>query len=349
MPEKNVMVDPNPPVVVEKKGTNASGSKSFRATLLGIDEEQKALEIIVSREIEMRSSWNNLGLVGRVIDFKTLTNLRNWLSMAVNMKITIKYLGGFVIVLVFQSDEDKVWFLENKGLWSSVFHSLEVWEGQILEFERIAWIKLYGVPTCLIVEQVSMEIGSKFGEVIQCPNASDADEDLSYVLVGILCKSVNRIHQNVNLRWKDMIFPVLVDEDPGEWIPDCLVDIEEVVSDEEDDGADVTMPMVDVSPAKNIDVVFDADLVGANKEDLVQQSMNVSKSVGKDGEISGSIQETFQSHFSRRNPSISPLGHDRPKKGPEESMIYLIWTDLFLVIVKAQLTGMWHWIIMEPK
>ncbi|MFS7947657.1 hypothetical protein Hanom_Chr06g00550831 [Helianthus anomalus] len=97
------------------------------------------------------------------------------------------------------------------------------------------------------------------------------------------------------------------------------------------------MPMVDVSPAENIDVVFDADLVGANKEDLVQQSVNVSKSVGKDGEISGSIQEPFQSHFlessydkggknknkskgyrkkSRRNPSISPLGQDRPKKMP---------------------------------
>ncbi|KAJ0782624.1 hypothetical protein HanLR1_Chr01g0010391 [Helianthus annuus] len=340
--EKVGNMDQVPTVASGKVGPYSSGSKSFKATLLGIDDDQEVLEIEVPSENMLHEDWNDVALVGRVLNFKTLANLRNWLSMAVNLKVNIKYLGGFHVALVFQSEGDMRWFLQNNGLWSSVFQFLHVWEGRILEFERIAWIKIYGIPTCLVVDKVITDIGSKFGAIIQSPKVTEADEDLSFVLVGLLSKSVNWLHHKLNLKWKDKVFPVLVDEDTGDWMPDCLLDIEEENAIEEEEH-DVTVPVDDASPLDHAEVVSQSVLENAMNEEVSHQNLNnsvtdgASKSLGEEGEILENNQEymapqNLEGNYEvgpknknksksfrkkpRRNLSHSPVGQDRPKKRP---------------------------------
>ncbi|KAJ0791400.1 hypothetical protein HanOQP8_Chr01g0005111 [Helianthus annuus] len=298
------------------------------------------MDFLVAADVVTRSTWNGFGLVGRVKDFKSLTSLRIWLSQAINIKVRIKYLGGFHVVLVFESNEEKGWFMEKKQLWENVFLSLEAWEGQIVDFERIAWIKVYGVPFCLNVDHVINGIGERFGEVVQLPVSSEADEDLSFILVGILCKSVQRINHCFNMAWKSKVFLIVVEEDTGDWTPDCLSDDDEYVYDDEgvQDNVRMGMGSDDVS-AGDIGGSHNGEfMVGADLEEGGQFSNNKEDN----NDSIPIIQDTFSKHFlegrnendglkkkrkgfskkARRKSSCSPLGQDRPKKRAREGDDY---------------------------
>ncbi|KAJ0455393.1 putative RNA recognition motif domain, nucleotide-binding alpha-beta plait domain superfamily [Helianthus annuus] len=216
--EKSVHGDAEPRVDVQKPGTSYVGGRSFKDILLGMDPVPEPVEIMVPDEMSCCSEGHEVGLLGRLVDFKSLSNLRVWFSLSINKTVTIKYLGGLNVIVIFESVEDKDWFRMKKRLWETVFLSLEDWEGQVIDFERLAWIKVYGIPMCLMVESVIKDIGAIVGEVVQASNPSDGD-DWSYVRMGVLCKAGTRIHHNVQLSWKSNVVPVVVEEDPSDWVP----------------------------------------------------------------------------------------------------------------------------------
>ncbi|KAJ0482871.1 putative RNA recognition motif domain, nucleotide-binding alpha-beta plait domain superfamily [Helianthus annuus] len=349
--EKNDFVDPDPKVTVEKAGPSNTGGRTFKDTLLDIEPTPEIMKISVPEDVVCCSKWYDCGLLGRLLDFHSLTNLRNWFSASINKNVSFKYLGGLNVIVVFESVEDKLWFFEKKNLWELVFKSLEEWEGQIIEFERIAWIKVYGIPLCLLVESVVKDIGASIGEVVQCSSVEDGD-DLSYVLMGVLCKSVCRIRNYVQLSWKANVFPLVIEEDPGDWVPDCLIDYDEEdqiedVSAEKIDGDDVCMTDDEVNNV--IDENNDGEEVWDGAELEVQsQHSSLSPNNGNDGikrgeEVSipeknsndvavGNCEENIRKvkkskgfrKKSRKKQSVLLWAMTGPKRGPEGVKTYLI-------------------------
>ncbi|KAJ0668131.1 putative RNA recognition motif domain, nucleotide-binding alpha-beta plait domain superfamily [Helianthus annuus] len=100
--------------VKDSNGPSRVGTRSFRDTLLNMDTGKEVLDITIKDEVVVRNPWNGLGLLGKVKDFSSLNRLRSWLSESVNYKVTIKYLGGFSIILVYGSIEEKNWFFDKK-------------------------------------------------------------------------------------------------------------------------------------------------------------------------------------------------------------------------------------------
>ncbi|KAJ0599837.1 hypothetical protein HanIR_Chr03g0109631 [Helianthus annuus] len=96
---------------------------------------------------------------------------------------------------------------------------------------RIAWFQVYGIPAQLALDGVFDLIGSRFGKVVQSASLSGDDNNFSYALIGVLSKECKRIADRVDINWRGRIFKVWVDEDLGEWMPEC------VAEDEEDDGS----------------------------------------------------------------------------------------------------------------
>ncbi|KAM0001285.1 putative RNA recognition motif domain, nucleotide-binding alpha-beta plait domain superfamily [Helianthus debilis subsp. tardiflorus] len=268
--ERNDHVDPDPKVVCDKPGPSNVAGRTFKDTLLDIEPVSGTVEISAPDDLVCCNDWYDLGLLGRLIDFKSLTDLRSWFLSSINKNITIKYLGGFYVIVLFESVEDKQWFFDKKNLWESVFSSLEDWEGQIFDFERIAWIKVYGIPMCLMTDSVLKDIGNSVGEVVQPSSLNDSD-DLSYVFMGVLCNSVNRIHRNVQLIWKSKSFPITIEEDPGDWVPDCLDDID--VDDPSDNfvSDDIFMAEQEITNAEVSVGVGERNLEGAENEESSQQ------------------------------------------------------------------------------
>ncbi|KAK9053643.1 hypothetical protein SSX86_024717 [Deinandra increscens subsp. villosa] len=305
-------------VVLVGRVCNFDTLTKLRIWLDSIDKEpqQTQMEIVVDSQFQGVLKWNGVGLVGRVCNFDTLTKLRIWLDSIVGSSVRIKYVGGFWVILVFEDEEATRDFLSSKKMWERSFQSLEPWEGQSLPIEHVAWLKVFGVPLCLYEDRLFHEIGAKFGEVIQPCQVKEEEDDLSFVMPGILCNSVHRIGNTLSLKWRTEEFSVLVEEEVGEWIPDCLVSGE--------DELDATMMSVrsgaedDVS-GRNVNEGGSGE--GANtqefvpgvKEILQAQLLNVNGN--KDGKKKRC--KTFRKK-ARLEKSVSPSAQKRPKKRARE-------------------------------
>ncbi|MFS7999079.1 putative RNA recognition motif domain, nucleotide-binding alpha-beta plait domain superfamily [Helianthus anomalus] len=317
--------------VGDNSGPAVVGTRSFRDTLLNVVPGKEVVDINVSDEVIARDEWNGLGLLGKVKDLNSLSRLRIWFGKSVSCKVGIRYVGGLYVILLFESYEDKTWFLDKKGVWDKVFVFLNAWGGQTWEYECIAWLKLFGIPLCLNVESVLVDISTKFGEVIQLLNSSVGDEDISYVMVGVLTNSVHRVQQHVNLNWKSTIYPVFVNEDCEDWVPDCLNDVEEIVADEEEESGENIR--IDVEEEVYVNMDLENNVVGVESEFLVENTVNVindSQNVvrGDDHVVTmdvpsmgvkvdkegGKKRGKGYKKKSRKKLSCSPVGHERPRK-----------------------------------
>ncbi|KAJ0546868.1 putative RNA recognition motif domain, nucleotide-binding alpha-beta plait domain superfamily [Helianthus annuus] len=119
-------------------GTSGGGARSFKDTLINKEVEQVVAEVYVDEKVQAFQEWFDRSLIGRVKDFGSLTSLRKMMSAMTGCSFTIKYVGGFRVVMVFDNSRDKDEFLEKKEGWSSCFDSLETWRGQACEYEKIA-------------------------------------------------------------------------------------------------------------------------------------------------------------------------------------------------------------------
>ncbi|KAM0055051.1 hypothetical protein Hdeb2414_s0006g00201631 [Helianthus debilis subsp. tardiflorus] len=161
-------------------------------------------------------------VVGRTADLDTLVYFDRLLSIGMVKYVKIQYLGGLSIMVSFASMEEAESFLQNKKLWGPWFSNLDLWEGQILAVERIAWLRVHGLPLHLADPEILRKIGEAYGKLLYVPKGVGEESDLSFHRVAVLAGNDARIKEFLCLRWKDKFFRVWVMEEDDVWVPDCL-------------------------------------------------------------------------------------------------------------------------------
>ncbi|KAF5786990.1 hypothetical protein HanRHA438_Chr10g0460341 [Helianthus annuus] len=147
---------------------------------------------------------------------------------------SIHYIGGLTVLLNFRNTEEASVFLCKHDEWKDWFGQLDMWQGQSLPYDRIAWLKVLGVPLNLVEEEVFRRIGQEFGNVIHVVGLNPEIEDLSVNRVGVLIGDGNRNNNEVTLVWKRKSFNVWVSEEVDDWVPECLQPVD--ISGEEEEG-----------------------------------------------------------------------------------------------------------------
>ncbi|KAF5759571.1 hypothetical protein HanXRQr2_Chr16g0742831 [Helianthus annuus] len=192
-----------------------SGQRSFKDTLLNKAAKESTPEVVVDSEGKVFAEFYEQGIVVRVNEFQTLTSLRSLLREVVKGQFNLKYVGGLSVIVIFGSRVEKEEFLGLKDVWRGWFASVEPWSGQSLVVDRIAWIKIHGLPIHIAEAKVFDVIAGKFGEVIQSALFPE-EGDVSYAWVGIMSKSIDRINSRCKVVWKEMSYMVRVEEDVEE-------------------------------------------------------------------------------------------------------------------------------------
>ncbi|KAJ0948554.1 hypothetical protein HanRHA438_Chr01g0028571 [Helianthus annuus] len=162
-------------------------------------------------------------LIVRTSDLPTVVKLDKLLAKCEGIKVGLKYVGGLYMLLCFESLEELFSFKDSNPYVNDWFSWMEIWNGQALPFERIAWLKITGVPLHLLDNEVFDSVGRLFGKVVHTSSLSMDSNDLTYDLVGVLVGDGCRISDSVMLKWKDRKFMVWVNEETGDWVPDCLM------------------------------------------------------------------------------------------------------------------------------
>ncbi|KAJ0532536.1 putative RNA recognition motif domain, nucleotide-binding alpha-beta plait domain superfamily [Helianthus annuus] len=85
-------------------------------------------------------------LVGRCRDITTLRSLNALLAECDIQGVSLSYIGGLSMLIKFLNESVCSEFLLNYSVWEPWFSSLDIWNGQSLPFERLAWVRVQGVP-----------------------------------------------------------------------------------------------------------------------------------------------------------------------------------------------------------
>ncbi|KAL9992819.1 putative RNA recognition motif domain, nucleotide-binding alpha-beta plait domain superfamily [Helianthus debilis subsp. tardiflorus] len=219
--------------------SNSFGSGPKHA---GTEEDIRGSEksIVVPDKTGAFNDLIGTALVGRTVNLETLVDFDKLLRIAKISVANLQYLGGLSLLISFPDAELARMFMDARKVWGPWFSKLDFWSGQTLPLERVAWLKVCGVPLHLLDPVVLGMIGESFGKLLHVPKLHEEDLDLSMVRVGVLVGNPGRIKEMVSLRWKDKVFRIWVEEDSDVWIPDS------VEKEVDTDGVDTLSP--EVSP-----------------------------------------------------------------------------------------------------
>ncbi|KAF5767271.1 putative RNA recognition motif domain, nucleotide-binding alpha-beta plait domain superfamily [Helianthus annuus] len=205
-------------------GSSDNVGRYVKGQMPSVGEELQGSEksVVIPDRSEAFKSLSGLALVGRTTDLETLVDFDRLLRIAKVQVSNIQYLGGLSLLISFLDEGSATSFLEAKGIWGPWFSRLERWSGQSLPFERVAWFNLSGIPLHLFSAEVFAQIGELYGKVLHVPSFVEEDQDLSLCRIGVLVGEVNRVSECVSLRWKNRVYRLWVEENPVEWVPDCI-------------------------------------------------------------------------------------------------------------------------------
>ncbi|MFS7920857.1 hypothetical protein Hanom_Chr03g00229731 [Helianthus anomalus] len=163
--------------------------------------------------------------------------------------------GGLSLMLKFIEEEDASKFVLDSSLWKPWFSSLDVWEGQVTPFDRIAWFRIYGVPLHLAKNEVFDEVVANFGKIVHSANIDLTHGDLSVACVGIIVGEGRRINVPVKFKWQDRSFMLWVKEEEGVWEPICVGKVVSLGGPVDSSSEGESSPMeVEKSPAVDEEV-----------------------------------------------------------------------------------------------
>ncbi|KAJ0482689.1 hypothetical protein HanIR_Chr13g0656681 [Helianthus annuus] len=217
----------------------AGGSSSHQQ----IDKHERMLE--VPNDVGAFKDLIGKVVVGNVVSLEVMVSLRSLLSKYRLGSLSIHYIGGLLVLINFYDHKAAGEFACNHEVWKEWFSQLDVWQGQSLPYERIAWLKVFGVPFNLTDVEVFRRVGQEFGKVLYAAGLGPGDEDLSMNRVGVLVGDGLLISDSINLVWQDKCFKVWVLEDSDDWIPDCIR------AEEESDGDSSSKEEVVVTSPKD--------------------------------------------------------------------------------------------------
>ncbi|KAJ0788142.1 hypothetical protein HanPI659440_Chr05g0188201 [Helianthus annuus] len=205
-------------------GNYFGGSGSFRCQdkkQSVVNQESGRYVVVPDRTCAFKSLFG-VALVRRTVDLETLVDFDKLLNIAKISVANIQYLGGLSLLISFHDVDSANKFLDSKVVWGPWFSRLDPWNGQSFPLERVAWLRISGIPLHLFEPDVMVQLGELFGKVLHAPKFIEEDPDVSVCSIGVLVGEAGRILDSVALRWNMKSYRIWVEEEHEVWVPDCL-------------------------------------------------------------------------------------------------------------------------------
>ncbi|XP_022041338.1 uncharacterized protein LOC110943915 [Helianthus annuus] len=131
-------------------------------------KQEKESCLAFSNESEPLKKWNVRSVIGDLKDIEALRGVNRMKNRLGLKNSQVRYIGGLKLLIIFYSKEEMDWKLkEQEKIWDEWFTNITRWHGEEIPFERIAWLKIRGVPLQLWIDAVFECIGEKYGRVIR--------------------------------------------------------------------------------------------------------------------------------------------------------------------------------------
>ncbi|KAL4584515.1 hypothetical protein LXL04_009118 [Taraxacum kok-saghyz] len=179
--------------------------------------EEKKVQLECIKEV---SEWTDKSvLVAEAKCYDTLCNFPSLVELEGYDVAEFKYLGGMLTMIKFKTDKAAEIFKANKCIWMKWFNWVDFMGKKLWRFERIAWLKIVGIPLLAWGESNFNLVASNFGKVLVsiCPFWNSSD--VSFGKVCILTPSRKRLNEEVCISLNGESFKIGVMEIDDDWVP----------------------------------------------------------------------------------------------------------------------------------
>ncbi|KAI3518074.1 hypothetical protein L1887_06449 [Cichorium endivia] len=227
--------------------------RSFAEVLTGTKTQLFPQSIPIKVDTGMNSWLKKSVLIGEAHSLNHIATFHIYNKLGV----TTKYLGGLNMALEFVHSEDAREYLEDKSRWEFWFKRLKYGDEEDNRFERMAWLKIIGLPLRLWDEDNFSKIAGNFGRVVNPFDGICNRRDLSMGKVGVVTSRRTWINEELQVDAGGKLFKVGVIEYTDDWSPfrECPFDntVEsddetEEVEDEDSDGISDTWVGMEEEP-----------------------------------------------------------------------------------------------------
>ncbi|MFS8017286.1 hypothetical protein Hanom_Chr15g01378611 [Helianthus anomalus] len=143
-----------------------SAGKSYAGTVSGSHQAKTSTkEIVVYEFAKAYVELHGKTIIGKTKDLWNLGKLKVLLKEAKFGEAVIKYLGCLNVLLVFNSTSETDSFTSNAPSFRW-FNIMENWRGQVVAFERLAWLNIHGVLLHLSGNKTFDSVGRCFGKIL---------------------------------------------------------------------------------------------------------------------------------------------------------------------------------------
>ncbi|KAJ0590055.1 hypothetical protein HanIR_Chr04g0193201 [Helianthus annuus] len=333
---------------------NVNKNVTFRDVVAGKrknDEGEKVIQL-GREETEITRAWKNRSVIAEVKDMKSLKMVDKTLEVIFPNTMELRYLGGLKFLITFGSQMEAEDFrISFKESWEEIFVNIREWKVGAERFERLAWIKIVGIPFMLWSKELCESIGKSFGRIVSMDNINVNSGNLNEVRLGVIVDTGKEIKDEFKVRYRDQEFKVWILEISGIWAPEFIPGrfllinpIENKVEPEKQDT-----PMKEQSPVSNpmteqipVEAQYTTEGKIGRKEDEGTGSQNDKKENrieeneedrnyvfgGNWEELFGSqenTQEVQGEHEERENPKLNNLDTDKAynwKNGPSSNSTF---------------------------
>ncbi|MFS7976922.1 putative RNA-binding domain superfamily [Helianthus anomalus] len=141
-------------------------------------EDNSSREVLVSEFAKAYVDLHGKAIIGKMKDLWTLRKMKVLMKEAKFGDAVIKYLDGLSILVVFKSTLEADNFRSTAPSFGW-FNNMEIWRGQLVVFERLAWLNIYGVPLHLSGNETFDSVGRCFGKVLHASQRQPEDNLLT--------------------------------------------------------------------------------------------------------------------------------------------------------------------------
>ncbi|GJY01636.1 nucleotide-binding alpha-beta plait domain-containing protein [Tanacetum coccineum] len=180
-------------------------------------------------------------LMGKVKYFASISNLMVVLVKDGYDNIKLKYMGGYWVMIEFQSQEAKKRFQSNVGI-GTWFSQLQQASNDFIIDGRVTWVEIKGIPLKMWSANTFACIASKWGTLIHVDDQENGCLHMKRVCINTNVTS--NIFESFKVIYKGKVFWERAKEIPG-WVPDFMEDndeesdTDEETNERESNGEDV--------------------------------------------------------------------------------------------------------------
>nr|KAJ0217709.1 hypothetical protein LSAT_V11C300129490 [Lactuca sativa] len=218
----NRKIHPPTPAKIKVDG-GFVGNRSYAEVAGGrigteIPLNQAPIQLHVDDRVMRLASGNCL--IGEVKTLDHLGHLPALMSIFSDVGVKVKYAGGMKAIIAFDSESLATSFLNIEDNWKGIFNYFKPVGDVDYDFERVASIRIVGLPIRLWCEENFSAIVRRFGKIIIPFDHIEDRLDLSVVKVGILTGAKKKINEEIRVEAEGKIFFLgLVEYEDEPWFP----------------------------------------------------------------------------------------------------------------------------------